>query len=57
MRTLPLDLLDLDTLLTDEERQIRAVVRQVVDERVRPYVADWYERGELPVRELAGEFG
>jgi glutaryl-CoA dehydrogenase len=57
MRTLPLDLLDLDTLLTDEEREIRAVVRRVVDDRVRPHVARWYEDGEVPVRELSREFG
>ncbi|MEV4757240.1 acyl-CoA dehydrogenase family protein [Micromonospora sp. NPDC049559] len=56
-RVLPLDLLDLDDSLTDEERQIRAVVRQVVDDRVRPHVAGWYERGQAPVRELALEFG
>jgi glutaryl-CoA dehydrogenase len=53
----PLDLLDLDVLLTEEEKQIRAVVRQVVDEKVRPHVADWYERGSVPVRLLAEDFG
>ncbi|GGQ69457.1 acyl-CoA dehydrogenase family protein [Couchioplanes azureus] len=53
----PLDLLDLDDLLSDEERDVRALVRRVADERVRPHVADWYERGEVPVRELALEFG
>jgi glutaryl-CoA dehydrogenase len=53
----PLDLLDLDELLTDEERDVRALVRRVVDDWVRPYVADWYERGEVPARELALEFG
>jgi len=53
----PLDLLDLDELLTDEERDVRALVRRVVDDRVRPYVVDWYERGEVPARELALEFG
>jgi glutaryl-CoA dehydrogenase len=52
-----LDLLDLDTLLTDEERDVRDLARRVVDDRVRPYVAEWYERGEAPVRELAVEFG
>jgi glutaryl-CoA dehydrogenase len=57
MAVAPLDLLDLDELLTDEERDIRALVRRVVDDRVRPYVADWYERGEAPARELALEFG
>ena len=53
----PVDLLDLDSSLTEEERQIRAVVRQVIDDRVRPHVAGWYEAGQVPVRELAREFG
>ncbi|BCJ72174.1 glutaryl-CoA dehydrogenase [Catellatospora sp. IY07-71] len=54
---LPLDLLDLDSLLTDEEREIRAVVRRLVDDKVRPHVAGWYETGHAPVRELARDFG
>jgi glutaryl-CoA dehydrogenase len=53
----PLDLLDLDELLTDEERDVRALVRRVVDDHVRPQVAQWYERGEVPARDLAVEFG
>jgi glutaryl-CoA dehydrogenase len=53
----PLDLLDLDSLLTDEERQIRAVVRQLLDDKVRPHVMGWYERGQAPIRELARDFG
>ncbi|MEV1328192.1 acyl-CoA dehydrogenase family protein [Micromonospora costi] len=53
----PLDLLDLDSALSEEERQIRAVVRQLVDDRVRPHVAGWYEDGQVPARELAREFG
>ena len=57
MPVAPLDLLDLDTLLTDEERDIRALCRRVADDRVRPYVADWYESGATPVRDLALEFG
>ena len=52
-----LDLLDLDSLLSEEEREIRAVVRRVVDERVRPEIRQWYEEGQAPVRELAREFG
>ncbi|MGC4792751.1 acyl-CoA dehydrogenase family protein [Micromonospora saelicesensis] len=55
--TAALDLLDLDPSLSEEERQIRDVVRQLVDDRVRPYVADWYEDGKVPARELAREFG
>ncbi|WP_029202608.1 acyl-CoA dehydrogenase family protein [Ornithinimicrobium pekingense] len=53
----PDDLLEVDGLLDDEERAVRATVRQVVDEQVRPHVAGWYEAGELPARELARELG
>ncbi|WP_174537345.1 acyl-CoA dehydrogenase family protein [Micromonospora chalcea] len=53
----PLDLLDIDASLSEEERQIRAVVRQFVTDRVRPHVAGWYEDGQVPARELAREFG
>ncbi|MEW2384410.1 acyl-CoA dehydrogenase family protein [Micromonospora sp. NPDC047707] len=53
----PLDLLAIDSSLSEEERQIRAVVRQLVDDRVRPHVAGWYEEGQVPARELAREFG
>src|SRR4051794_4213217 len=53
----PLDLIDLDSLLSDEERDVRALVRRVADDRVRPFVAEWYEDGHVPVRELARQFG
>jgi glutaryl-CoA dehydrogenase len=53
----PLDLIDADDLLSEEEREIRAVVRRLVDDRVRPHVARWYADGAAPVRELAVEFG
>jgi glutaryl-CoA dehydrogenase len=56
-RVAPLELLDLDGTLSAEDRDMRAVVRQVVDELVRPHVATWYEEGRVPVRELAAEFG
>ena len=52
-----LDLVDIDSLLTDEERDIRAVVGKLVAQRVRPHVAQWYEDGAMPVRDLAREFG
>jgi glutaryl-CoA dehydrogenase len=54
------DLLALDGLLSEEEREIRSTVRRWLAEHVRPHVADWYERGEIPARELAvglGELG
>ena len=53
----PTELLDLETLVGEEERAIRDTVRRVVDERLRPEIAGWYESGDTPVRELAREFG
>jgi len=53
----PLDLLALDSLLSDEERDFRDVVRRAVDEHVRPHVAQWFEEGRAPTRELAKQFG
>jgi glutaryl-CoA dehydrogenase len=43
----PLELLAVDHLLTDEERDVQAAVRDFVTDRVKPYVADWFERGEI----------
>src|SRR4051794_6368966 len=57
MRTAPLDLLELDTLLSDEERDLRDLVRRVVDEAVRPHVARWFEDAAAPTRDLAKRFG
>src|SRR5262245_53115483 len=57
MTRTPLDLIDVDHLHSDEELEIRRVVRKLVDERVRPHVAEWYEAGSLPARDLAKEFG
>lgn len=52
------DPLGIDDLLTDEDRAVRGTVRSWAADRVLPYVADWYERGELPgIRELARELG
>jgi glutaryl-CoA dehydrogenase len=53
----PLDLIDIDALLSDEERQIRGLARERVTDRILPDVDDWYERGEFPARELAKEIG
>ncbi|MFZ0158860.1 MAG: acyl-CoA dehydrogenase family protein [Kineosporiaceae bacterium] len=54
----PHDLADIDAVLSAEEKTVRAAVRQVCADAVDPYIADWYERGELPAaRELALEFG
>jgi len=53
----PLDLLDTDWMLSDEERLIRDNVRAYVRDRILPHVGDWFEAGQLPARELAREFG
>ncbi|HWD69337.1 MAG TPA: acyl-CoA dehydrogenase family protein [Solirubrobacteraceae bacterium] len=52
----PLDFLDIDSLLSEEERAIRDVVRAFVNDRVVPSVGDWFEAGTIP-RELVRELG
>ena len=53
----PFELLALDSLLSAEARDFRDVVRRAVDEHVRPHVAQWFEEGRTPTRELAKQFG
>jgi glutaryl-CoA dehydrogenase len=53
----PRDLLDIDHLLTEEERAVRDTVRDWVKSRVLPEIAEWFERGEIPSRDLAKELG
>ena len=50
------DFLALDSLLSDEERDIRDTVRAFVADRVLPYVGDWFEEARIPL-ELAPELG
>ncbi|EOM74828.1 acyl-CoA dehydrogenase [Rhodococcus rhodnii] len=52
----PLGLLDIDSLLGEEERDIASTVRRFVDTTLRPHIAEWFESGSLP-RDLAREFG
>jgi glutaryl-CoA dehydrogenase len=52
----PSDLLDLEALLSDEERLVRDTVRDFVRSRVLPGIDDWFERGVFP-REVATELG
>ena len=51
-----LDFLDLDRLLSEEERLIRDTTRGFVTDKVLPEIAGWFERGHFP-RELAKELG
>jgi glutaryl-CoA dehydrogenase len=52
----PEDFLEIDKLLSDEERDIRDTVRAFVRDRVTPEVGDWFQQGGLP-RDLARELG
>ena len=51
------DLLELDSLLTPEDIELRQTVRRFGEQRLRPHIAEWFETGEVPVRELASDLG
>src|ERR1700751_3504723 len=54
----PHDPAGIDTLLSEEELAVRQTVRDFCADKILPHVADWYEKGELPVvRELSRELG
>src|SRR6476469_891013 len=50
------DYLDIDSLLTPQELQLRAQVREFVDDRIRPSISHWYETAHFPT-ELVKEMG
>src|SRR5439155_2279263 len=52
----PYDILDLDVLLSDEQRDVRDTVRRFVGHRVLPGIAEWFEAGTFP-KEVATELG
>ncbi len=48
----------IDDLLSADEKDIRSAVRQLCDQVATPYVADWFERGEIDdPRALMKSFG
>jgi glutaryl-CoA dehydrogenase len=51
------DLLDLDAQLTPEDKELRETVRRFGEQRLRPHIAEWFEAGEVPVREVASDLG
>jgi glutaryl-CoA dehydrogenase len=54
----PMDLAGIDDLLSSEELAVRASVRQMAGTSIEPYVADWFETGQIPdIRALAKELG
>ncbi len=52
----PLDVLDVDALLDDEEILLRDTVRRFVADRILPDVAHWFESGTFP-KEIAKDMG
>ena len=52
----PLELLDIDHLLSDEERAVQHSARRLVDDTIRPNIAQWYEACTFPA-EMALTFG
>ena len=57
MPSTPDELLALDAVLTEDERDTATTVRSVLDDHVRPNIAQWYLDGALPARDLAKLFG
>jgi glutaryl-CoA dehydrogenase len=52
----PLDLLDISSLLTEEERDIQAAVSGFLADRVRPNIRTWFEDAHF-AREIVPELG
>lgn len=52
----PLDLLNLDSLLSEEELMLQTSVRRFVEDQITPYVGAWYDEGIFP-QEMAKEIG
>ena len=53
----PMDLAGIDDLLSNDELAVRSSVRQLCDKRIDPFVADWFERGEVDdIRGLARDW-
>jgi len=57
MTTAPLEMFSIDSLLSEEDRAIRDTVRAYVEKEVKPEIADWYEDGVIPAKELARDLG
>jgi glutaryl-CoA dehydrogenase len=53
----PLALFATDALIGEEDRAMRDTVRRFVEDRIQPEVAQWYEAGAVPTRDLARELG
>jgi glutaryl-CoA dehydrogenase len=50
----PMDIFDISSQLTDEERAVKDTVRRFVDDKVMPLVADHYRKGTFPYELIPG---
>src|ERR671918_805348 len=50
----PVDLIDVGSLLSDEEKLVRERVREFVDREVIPVAADYWDRAQFPFELLSG---
>lgn len=57
MTQTPLELFATDTLIGEDDRELRDAVRTFVEAQIKPHIADWYETGDIPGRELARQLG
>jgi glutaryl-CoA dehydrogenase len=54
----PADPANIDVVLTQDEKDVRAAVRRFCDDRVEPHIGEWFEQGTIPdIRGLAVELG
>jgi glutaryl-CoA dehydrogenase len=51
------DPLGLDDLLSVDELAVRDTVRKLMTDVATSSIADWFEKGDVPVRDLAAQFG
>jgi glutaryl-CoA dehydrogenase len=53
----PHDFLGIDALLSGEETLLRDTVRSYVEKEINPHIAEWWDEGRIPHRDLAADFG
>lgn len=54
----PSDIAALDGLLTEDEKEIRGAVRQMLDVSAEPHIAEWFEAGAIPdIRDFVRQLG
>ena len=53
----PLGLFGTDDLISTDDLAMRNTVRKFTEDKIKPQLADWYEAGTVPARDLAKELG